>query len=39
VVCLFIKKGTSHPAVGAIGYMLLFVVLSGLASGLISLMI
>ena len=37
---LFIyQKGTSHPVIGAIGYMLFFVALSGLAGGLITLLI
>lgn len=37
---LFIyKKGTNHPVVGAIGYMLFFVVLSGLTGGLVTLLI
>lgn len=37
---LFIyQKGTSHPVVGAIGYMLFFVALSGFAGGLISIIV
>ena len=37
---LFIyQKGTNHPVVGAIGYMLFFVMLSGLAGGLVGLLI
>ena len=37
---LFIyQKGVSHPVVGAIGYMLFFVVLSSIAGGVISLIV
>ena len=37
---LFIyQKGTSHPVLGAIGYMFFFVVLSGLAGGVVTLLI
>ena len=37
---LFIyQKGTSHPAVGAIGYMLFFVLFTGIVTNLISLAI
>ncbi len=33
------KKGTSHPVVGAIGYMLFFAVLSAITGGVISLIV
>jgi len=37
---LFIyQKGTSHPAVGTIGYMLFFIVLSAITGGVISLIV
>lgn len=37
---LFIyQKGTSHPVVGAIGYMLFFVLFVGIASNIISIAI
>lgn len=37
---LFIyQKGTSHPVIGAIGYMLFFVLFVGLATKLLSIVI
>ena len=33
------QKGEQHPVVGVIGYMLFFVLLSGIAGGLISILI
>ena len=37
---LFIyQKGTSHPVVGAIGYMLFFVLLVGMTTNLISIFV